>query len=77
MSVLPSKFTYMRKESIHSITFCKSDVVKIIIALDVIKIHGHNNISVRMIKLCTNSVAHPPTLIFQNFATVGTFATQL
>ena len=66
----------MREESIHSITFCESDIVKIIRALDVIKVHGHDNISVRMIKLCTNSVAHPLSLMFQNFPTVGTFSTQ-
>ena len=35
-----------------------------------------NNISVRMIKLCTNSVAHPLTLIFRNSMTAGKFATQ-
>ena len=29
-----------------------------------------------MIKLCTNSVAHPLTLIFQNSLAAGTFATQ-
>ena len=29
-----------------------------------------------MIKLCTNSVAHPLTLIFQNSMAAGTFATQ-
>ena len=39
------------------------------------KAHGHNNISVSMTKLCTNSVAHPLTLIFQNSLVAGTFAT--
>ena len=34
----------------------------------------HDNISVRMIKLCTNSVAHPLTMIFQNSVAAGTFA---
>ena len=29
-----------------------------------------------MIKLCTNSVAHPLTLIFQNSMAAGTFPTQ-
>ena len=38
-------------------------------------IHGDNNISVSMTKLCTNSVAHPLTLIFQNSLVAGTFAT--
>ena len=45
-------------------------------ALDVNKAHGRDNLSVRMIKLCTNSVAHPLTLIIQNSMAAGTFATQ-
>ena len=44
--------------------------------MDVNKARGHDNISVRMIKLCTNSVAHPLTLIFRNSMAAGTFATQ-
>ena len=57
--VWPNKFTYITEERIHSITFSESDVIKIIRALHVNKVHGHDNVSVRMIKLCTNSVAHP------------------
>ena len=75
-SVLPSEFTYMTEERIQSITFSEFDVIKIMKALDVNKAHDHDNISVRIIKLCTNSVAHPLTLIFQNSMDAGTFATQ-
>ena len=45
-------------------------------ALDINKAHGHDNISVRMIKLCTNFVAHPLTLIFQNSMAASTFDTK-
>ena len=75
-SLLPSEFTYMTEERIHSITFCELDVIKTIRALDVNKAHGQDNISIRMIKLCTNSVVHPLTLIFPNSMAAGTFATQ-
>ena len=47
----------MAQERIHLIAFSESEVIKIIRALDVNKEHGHDNILVRMIKLCTNSVA--------------------
>ena len=67
---------YITEERIQSITFSGSDVIKIIRALDVNKVHGHDSISVRMIKLCTNFVAHPLALIFQNSMAGGTFATQ-
>ena len=63
-SVLPREFTYMTEEQIQSITFIEWDVIKIIRAFDVNKAHGHNNTPVGMIKLCTNSVAHPLALVF-------------
>ena len=66
----------MTEERIQSITLSESDVIKVIRTLDVNKAHGQDNISVRMINLCTNSVAHPLTLIFQNSMAAGTFATQ-
>ena len=73
---MPGEFAYMKEERIQSITFSEPDVIKITRALDVNKAHGHDNISVKMIKLCTNSVAHPLTLIFRNSMAAGTFATQ-
>ena len=66
----------MTDERIHSITFSESDVIKIIRALHVNKTHRHDNGSVRMIKLCTNSVAHSLTSIFQNSRAAGTFVTK-
>ena len=45
-------------------------------ALDVNKEHGHDKISVRIIKLCTKSVAHQLTLIFQNSMDAIRFATK-
>ena len=66
----------LTEEHIQSITFSKSDVIKRIRALDANKAHGYDNISVRIIKLCTHSVAHPLTLIFKNSMAAGTFATQ-
>ena len=49
--VLPSELTYMTEERSHSITFSESEV----------KVHGHDNISFRLIKLCANSVTRPET----------------
>ena len=44
--------------------------------LDVNKVHGHDNISVRMIKVCTKSVAHRLNMILQNSMAPGTVSTQ-
>ena len=70
------EFTDRTVESIQSITFSESDVIKIIRDFDLNKAHGHDNILARMIKLCTNSVAHQLTLIFPNSMAAGTFAIQ-
>ena len=73
-SVLPAKISYMTKDRIKTICFGKSDVVKLIKALDISKAHGHDGISVKMIKICADSIAHPLTLIFQNSLVAGIFA---
>ena len=65
----------MTEERIQSINFSESDAIKLIKALDVNKAHSQDNISVRMIKLWTNYVAHPLTLTFQNSMAAGTFGT--
>ena len=72
-SLLPSEFTYMTEERIQSITFRQSDVIEIIRTLNVNKADDNDNISVRMIQLCTNSVAHSLILIFQTSIATGTF----
>ena len=47
---------------IKTIYFAKSDVKKLIKASDVSKTYGHDGISVKMIKICADSIAHPLTL---------------
>ena len=73
-SALPAKISYMTKDRIKTLWFCKSGVIKLIKALDVSKAHGHDGISVKMIKICADSIAHPLTLISQNSVAAGIFA---
>ena len=73
-SVLPAKISYITKDHIKTICFGKSDVLKLIKALDVSKAHGHGGISIKMIKICADSVTHPLTLIFQTSLVAGIFA---
>ena len=75
-SVLLSELTLMMVEGTHSITFSESENIKIIRALDVNKMHGHDNIFFGMIKLSDNSVTYPLTFVFQNSLAAVTFATQ-
>ena len=59
---------------IFTICFGKSDVIKLIKALDVSKAYGHDRIPVKMIKIYADATAHPLTLIFQNSLGAGIFA---
>ena len=54
----------MTKDRIKTLCFGKSDVVKLIKALDVSKAHSHDGISIKMIKICASSIADPLTFIF-------------
>ena len=56
-----SKKTYKLLSTIH---FTSDDIVKIIEHLDPNKAHGHDMISIRMIKICDASICKPMELIF-------------
>ena len=64
----------MTKDHIQTPCVGKSDVIKLVKDLDVTKAHGHYGISVKMIKICANSIAHPLTLTFHNSLAAGVFA---
>ena len=68
---MPCELPFMADQRIHLITFSKSDIIKVIRALNVNKTHDRNNILLRIIELCPNSAAHPLTLILQNSLTAG------
>ena len=54
-SALSEKMSYMTKDRIKRICFGKSDVVKLIKVLYISKAHGHDGISVAMIKICADA----------------------
>ena len=47
--------------------------LKIIRALDISKVHGYDEISVRMIKICDDAIIEPLSLICKNCIENGTF----
>ena len=53
--------------------FDDQDIIKIIIALNISKGHGHNDISIRMIKICDSALVKPLSIIFSNCLRTGTF----
>ena len=56
-----------------SIIFNDESILKIIRALDVNKAHGHDDISIRMIKLCDKSIIPAISLIYKNCINSGIF----
>ena len=62
---------------LDTIFFSKEDIYKIIKNLDPNKAHGHDMISIRMIKLCSISICKPLEILFQNCLLSGKFLSKL
>ena len=65
-SVLPTNLPQLTNKCLDSIHFSSSDIAKIISHLDPNKAHGHYMFSIRMIKLCGNSICKPLSIIFND-----------
>ena len=63
-SVLPFVLFKRTENVISSIDFGLDDVAKVIQNLDLNKAHGHDMISICMLKVCSNSIYKPLQLIF-------------
>ena len=72
-SELPSKLEYLTQSRLSSVTFSKDDIEKLIQNLDPNKAHGHDQISIRMLKLCSNSICKPLKIIFNRCLETSTF----
>ena len=72
-SVLPTDLPQLTNKCLDSINFLSSDIAKIIGDLDSNKAHGHDVLSIRMIKLCGNSVCKPLSIIFNYFRNEAKF----
>ena len=72
-SVLPTDLPQRTNKCLDSIHLYSSGVAKIIIHLDPNKAHGHDMLSIRMIKLCGNSICNPLSIIFNDCLNQGKF----
>ena len=73
ISVLPTNLPQLTNKCLDSIHFSSSDIAKIISPLHPNKAHGHAMLSIRMIKLCGNSICKPLLIIFNDFLSKGKF----
>ena len=63
-SELPLNLHYATEKRLNTLSFSNNDTEKIIQNLDPNKAHGHDKISIRMIKICSKSICKPLQLIF-------------
>ena len=61
---LPTCIFPKTDKSLLMIYFSEEDILKIIRSLDLNKAHRHDNISIRMIKLCDKEICKPLHMIF-------------
>ena len=66
-STVPGDINFETRERLLSLEFCVDDIVKIIRSFDQNKAHSHDEISIRMIKLCGSSISKSLHLIFRNY----------
>ena len=72
-SKCPSQHYFITNERLSSIVFDDQDIIKIIRALNINKSHGHDDISIRMIKICDSALVKPLSIIFHNCIKSGSF----
>ena len=64
-SSLPINQTFLTQSRLMSLDFDEDELLKIIRALNINKAHGHDDISIRMIKICDKSLIKPLILLFK------------
>ena len=72
-STLPTHMQYLTNNRLSSVTFSQDDVAKIIQKLDSGKAHGHDSISIRMLKMCGCAIYKPLAIIFKQCVDTGIF----
>ena len=58
--------SYKTNERLSSVKITNDDILKIIAKLDLNKAHGHDKISIRIIKICSTSICRSLRLIFNH-----------
>ena len=72
-NALPNNLAKLINKSLDTVNFSTNDISKIISNLDPNKTHDHDMLSIRMIKLCGNSICKPLSIIFNDCLKEGKF----
>ena len=65
-SLLPTSQIFLTPSRLTTLDFNEEELVKIIRNLNVQKAHGHDDISIRVIKICEKSILKPLIILFKN-----------
>ena len=65
-SAVPTSQMFLTPSRLCTLNFNEEEIMKIIRNLNVHKAHGHDDISIRMIKICDKSILKPLILLFKN-----------
>ena len=72
-NVLPTDLPQLTSKCLDSIHFSSSNIAKIISRLDPNKAQAHDMLSIRIIKLCGNSICKPLSIIINDYPNEGKF----
>ena len=75
-SKLPSVFIRKTDKYLSTVTFFENEIKKAIRNLDPNKAHGHHMLSIRMLKICDDSLCGPLGLILQFCLENGKFPSE-
>ena len=70
---MPCEIIKKTNNSLYSVRFSTEDILQIINNLDSNKAHGHDEISIRMLKICGSSVCRPLQIIYKSCLDRGKF----
>ena len=70
---MPSKLPLLIYSTLSSWHFEKSYILQTINNLDANKTHGYDRISIRMLKICGDSICGPLNIIYELFLRTGNF----
>ena len=57
---------FVTQAKLGSLDFTEGEILKTIRALNINKAHGHDDFSIRMIKICDKSLLKPLLILFKN-----------
>ena len=65
-SMLPQNQIFLTHARLRTLDFNEEEILKVIRNLNINKAHGHDEISIRMIKICDTSLIKPLVMLFEN-----------